>query len=92
MHVGVWLLVYESPYAASVPVGCRPSTSRGSSASQAELVAQTCSCPQAGQSMRPATLGNLRNTLGSVSIAVDTGSPVIGHLIITELIAYPPSD
>ena len=30
-------------------------------------------------------LGNLRNTLGSVSIAVDTGSRVMGHLIITEL-------
>jgi hypothetical protein len=29
----------------------------------------------------------LRNTLGSVSIAVDTGRPVLGHLIITELMA-----
>jgi hypothetical protein len=37
--------------------------------------------------MRAATLGNLRNTLGSTSIAVDTGSPVMGHLIIMELIA-----
>jgi hypothetical protein len=59
----------------------------GSSASQAELVAQTWSCPQAGQSMRALILGNLRNTLGSTSIAVDTGAPVMGHLIIMELIA-----
>ena len=43
--------------------------------------------------MRAATLGNLRNTLGSTSIAVYTGSPVMGHLIITELMALgPPID
>jgi hypothetical protein len=40
--------------------------------------------------MRAATLGNLRNTLGSTSIAVDTGSRVMGHLIITELMVDPP--
>ena len=48
-----------------------------------------CSCPQAGQSIRPATFGNLRNTLGSTSIAVDTDSRVIGHLIMTVLMADP---
>ncbi len=52
-------------------------------------MAQMCSCPQAGQSMRAATFGNLRNTLGSTSIAVDTGSRVMGHLIITELMQTP---
>jgi hypothetical protein len=31
----------------------------------------------------------LRNTGGSTSIAVDTARPVLGHLIITELIANP---
>ena len=41
--------------------------------------------------MRALILGNLRNTLGSTSIAVDTGLPVMGHLIITELIGRPPS-
>jgi hypothetical protein len=51
-----------------------------------------CSWPQAGQSMRALILGNLRNTFGSVSIAVETGSPVMGHLIITQLMADPPSD
>jgi hypothetical protein len=60
-------------------------------ASQAELTAQTCSCPQAAQSMRALTLGNLRNTLGSTSIAVETVQSVMGHLIITELIADPLS-
>ena len=40
--------------------------------------------------MRALILGNLRNTLGSTSIAVDAGSPVIGHLIITELMGGPP--
>ena len=35
--------------------------------------------------MREATFGNWRNTLGSVSIAVETDRPVLGHLIITEL-------
>jgi hypothetical protein len=35
--------------------------------------------------MRAATFGNFRNTLGSVSIAVETARPVAGHLIITEL-------
>jgi hypothetical protein len=72
-------------YAAAVPFGRACSTSRGSPASQAELVIQTCSCPQAGQSMREAIFGKRRNTLGSVSIAVETESPVSGHLIITEL-------
>jgi hypothetical protein len=72
-------------YAAAVPGRRGVSTSRGSPASQAELVIQTCSCPQAGQSMREAIFGKRRNTLGSVSIAVETESPVSGHLIITEL-------
>ena len=40
--------------------------------------------------MRALIFGNLRNTLGSTSIAVDTGSPVMGHLIITELMGGPP--
>jgi hypothetical protein len=31
------------------------------------------------------TFGSLRNELGSVSIAVETGLPVAGHLIITRL-------
>jgi hypothetical protein len=31
------------------------------------------------------TFGNLRNELGSVSIAVETALPVTGHLIITAL-------
>jgi len=35
--------------------------------------------------MREETFGNLRNTLGSVSIAVETGRPVTGHRIITAL-------
>ena len=39
--------------------------------------------------MRAAIFGNLRNTLGSTSIAVETGRPVLGHLIITELMAEP---
>jgi hypothetical protein len=39
--------------------------------------------------MRPATFGNLRNTLGSTSIAVDTDRLVMGHLIITVLMADP---
>ena len=39
--------------------------------------------------MRAATFGNLRNTLGSTSIAVDTGSRVLGHVIITELMQTP---
>jgi hypothetical protein len=37
--------------------------------------------------MRALIFGNLRNTLGSTSMAVEAGSPVMGHLIITELIA-----
>jgi len=40
--------------------------------------------------MRAATGGSFRNTLGSVSIAVETASPVVGHLIITELMVSPP--
>jgi hypothetical protein len=59
----------------------------GWSASQAEPVAQICSCPQTGQSMRALVSGSLRNTLGSTSMAVETGSPVIGHLIIMQLMA-----
>jgi hypothetical protein len=39
--------------------------------------------------MRAATFGNLRNTLDSTSIAVDTARPVLGHMIITELIIGP---
>jgi len=35
--------------------------------------------------MCAATFGNLRNELGSVSIAVETALPVSGHLIITKL-------
>jgi hypothetical protein len=35
------------------------------------------------------TFGNLRNELGSVSIAVDTALPVTGHLIITKLMVTP---
>ena len=52
--------------------------------------------PRHAPARRPGTacarssLGNLRNSLGSISMAVETGSPVIGHLIITELIAGPP--
>jgi hypothetical protein len=38
--------------------------------------------------MRAATFGSFRNTLGSVSIAVETAPPVVGHLIITKLIRY----
>ena len=38
------------------------------------------------QIMREETFGNLRNTPGSVSIAVETGRPVTGHRIITALI------
>jgi hypothetical protein len=34
--------------------------------------------------MCAATFGNLRNELGSVSIAVETARLVTGHLIITE--------
>ncbi len=72
-------------YAAAVPFARIGTVSRGSPASQAERVDQTCSCPQAGQSMREATIGNWQNTFGSVSIAVETDRPVLGHLIITEL-------
>jgi len=61
-------------------VGRFRSTSRGSPASQAELVIQTCSYPQAGHSMRAAIFGKRRNTLGSVSIAVETEQPALGHL------------
>ena len=39
--------------------------------------------------MWAATFGNFRNTLGSVSIAVETSRPVAGHLIITELTVMP---
>jgi len=39
--------------------------------------------------MSAATFGNFRNTLGSVSIAVETSRPVAGHLIITELTVMP---
>ena len=39
--------------------------------------------------MWASTFGNRRNTLGSVSIAVETGLPVLGHLIITELMVDP---
>ncbi len=35
--------------------------------------------------MREATFGKRRNTLLSVSIAVETASPVFGHLIMTVL-------
>lgn len=63
--------------------GC--STDLGSPASQAELTVQTCSCPQAGQRMCDATCGKVRNTFGSVSIAVETERPVTGHVIITVL-------
>ena len=37
--------------------------------------------------MRAESFGSLRNTLGSTSMAVEAGSPVMGHLIITELMA-----
>jgi hypothetical protein len=43
-----------------------------------------CSCPQAGQIVQAAIFGNLRKTLDSVSIWVETANPVLGHLIITE--------
>ena len=39
--------------------------------------------------MRALILGSLRNTCGSTSIAVETARPVLGHLIITELMANP---
>ena len=39
--------------------------------------------------MRALMFGNRRNTLGSISIAVETERPVLGHLIITELIDHP---
>ncbi len=35
--------------------------------------------------MREATFGKRQNTLLSVSIAVETASPVFGHLIMTML-------
>ena len=35
--------------------------------------------------MRAAIFGKRWNTLGSVSIAVETERPVLGHLIMTEL-------
>jgi hypothetical protein len=38
--------------------------------------------------MWAATFGSFRNTLGSVSIAVETARPVTGHLIITELMGF----
>ncbi len=38
--------------------------------------------------MWAATFGSFRNTLGSVSIAVETERPVTGHLIITELMGF----
>jgi hypothetical protein len=74
-----------------VPFGRVVSTIRGSPESQAELVEKTCSCPQAGQIMRALVFGSRRNTLGSVSIAVETERPVFGHLIMTELISIAPS-
>lgn len=40
--------------------------------------------------MRATTFGSIRNTLGSVSIAVETSRSVTGHLIIIELIAKSP--
>jgi hypothetical protein len=40
--------------------------------------------------MRAATFGSIRNTLGSVSIAVETSRSVTGHLIIIELIGKSP--
>jgi hypothetical protein len=40
--------------------------------------------PQAGQCIRTPTVGRLRNTVGSVSISVDTARPVAGHVIITK--------
>jgi hypothetical protein len=42
--------------------------------------------------MRAPMSGRLRKTLGSVSISVDTARPLVGHLIITELIRSPPTD
>ena len=39
--------------------------------------------------MRASILGSFRNTLGSISMAVETACPVSGHLIITELICEP---
>jgi hypothetical protein len=38
--------------------------------------------------MWAAIFGSFRNTLGSVSIAVEPGRPVTGHLIITELMGF----
>jgi hypothetical protein len=38
--------------------------------------------------MWAATFGSFRNTLGSISIAVETARPVTGHLIITELMGF----
>lgn len=67
-------------------------TRRGPVDSHAELVIHICSCPHAGQRIRAATLGSLRKTFGSVSISVETESPVVGHLIMTELMASPPNN
>jgi hypothetical protein len=63
-----------------------PSIGFASSSSQAALVIHTCSCPQAGQFIRAAILGKLRKTADSISIWVETATPELGHLIITELI------
>lgn len=65
---------------------------RGPVDSHAELVIHTCSSPQAGHRMRAAMFGSLRKTSGSVSIAVETASPIIGHLIMTELMVSAPNE
>ena len=39
--------------------------------------------------MRARRFGSLRNTLGSISIPVETGRAVVGHLIIMELMGQP---
>ena len=47
--------------------------------------------PAGGTEHAPGHVGSLLKTLGSISIAVDTARPVVGQLIITELIASPPN-
>src|SRR6266446_5680068 len=59
----------------------------GSSSSQASRFHQEWSRPQCGQRVRASTSGSPTKIEGSVSMPVGIGPPVIGHLIITALMA-----
>jgi len=59
----------------------------GSSSSHASRFHQEWSRPQCGQRVRASTSGSPTKIEGSVSMPVEIGLPVVGHLIITALMA-----